>query len=113
MKTKLHVMYVALLCIFNSYANSDKYRLVIVDNPSTKITIAWNQISGNTPTVYYDTIDHGTNISLYNFSKTEDRAISYRGMDNRFARLAGLLPNTNYYFVIADDHPTMIALSHL
>jgi hypothetical protein len=103
MKTKLHVMYVALLCIFNSYANSDKYRLVIVDNPSTKITIAWNQISGNTPTVYYDTIDHGTNISLYNFSKTEDRAISYRGMDNRFARLAGLLPNTNYYFVIADD----------
>ncbi|MFT4804518.1 MAG: hypothetical protein ACJAZK_001456 [Psychroserpens sp.] len=103
MTTKLQFTIIALLCVFISFANNDKYRLIIVDDPATKITIGWNQISGNNPIVYYDSVDHGTDISLYTFSKIEDRSINYRNMDNRFARLTGLQPNTNYYFVIADD----------
>lgn len=103
MTTKLQLTIIALLCVFITFANNDKYRLIIVDDPATKITIGWNQISGNNPTVYYDTVDHGNDTSLYTFSKIEDRSINYRDMDNRFARLTGLQPNTNYYFVIADD----------
>jgi hypothetical protein len=89
-----------------TYANNDKYRLILVDDPSSTITIGWNQISGASPTVHYDTADHDTNYLLYAFSKTEDRAVSHKGMDNRFVRLTGLTPNTNYYFVINDSEGT-------
>ena len=89
-----------------AYANNDKYRLIMVNDPATTITIAWNQISGTSPTVYYDIVDHGTNHTLYAFSKTEDRAVVSKGMDNRFVRLTGLTPNTNYYFVINDSQGT-------
>jgi hypothetical protein len=106
MKSKLILTYVLILSAICVSANNDKYRLILVDDPATTITIGWNQISGTSPTLYYDTIDHGTNHSLYSFSKTEDRAISFKGMDNRYVRLTGLTPNTNYYFVINDSQGT-------
>ena len=58
------------------------------------MTVAWNQVSGNTPLVYYDVVDHGTNLNAYTFSKAVDRSTAYRGMSNQFARLSGLQPNT-------------------
>lgn len=79
---------------------------MIMDDPSTTITIGWNQISGTAPILYYDTVDHGTNHLLYTNSQTVDRAVSHKSMDNRFVRLTGLLPNTNYYFVINDSNST-------
>lgn len=87
-------------------ANTDKYRLVLRGNPSTTMTIAWNQISGSNPVVYYGTTDFGTNYSAYPMSKTVDRSVSYAGMSNQFARLTGLQPNTAYYFVIRDSQGT-------
>jgi hypothetical protein len=103
MKTKLLLFFAFCLMTFSVVANNDKYRLILVDDPATTITVAWNQISGLNSTLYYDTIDHGTNTSAYAFSQTEDRAIVYRGMDNRFVRLTNLSPNTNYYFVVSDS----------
>jgi hypothetical protein len=67
------------------------------------MTIAWNQISGNNPQVHYGMTDHRTNYTLYNNVNGVDRSISFRGMDNRFSRITGLLPNTSYYFVIRDS----------
>lgn len=106
MKTKLLLTYLFILIVCFTYGNNDKYRLILVDDPSSTITIGWNQISGTSPIVHYDTVDHGTNHALYTFSKTEDRAVSHKGMDNRFVRLTGLTPNTNYYFVINDSQGT-------
>jgi hypothetical protein len=95
-----------LLSTSQLFSANDKYRLVIKNDPSTKITIGWNQISGTNPIVYYDTTDHGTDYSLYAFSKTVDRGVSYRGMENRFARLTDLIPDKSYYFVIHDSENT-------
>ena len=78
-------------------ANTDKYRLTLRDDPATSIVIGWNQVSGSDAVVYYGTTDFGTDWSSYPNSKTVDRAVSYKGMNNRFARLTGLQPNTNYY----------------
>ncbi|WP_418639516.1 fibronectin type III domain-containing protein [Winogradskyella sp.] len=107
MKYKAHLTYLLLLLSISlGFANNDKYRIMIMDDPSTTITIGWNQISGTSPVVYYDTMDHGTDHTLYAYTKTVDRTVSFKGMDNRFARLTGLTPNTNYYFVINDSDGT-------
>ena len=106
MKTKL-LTFLFTLLFYIAFSDTDKYRIIVTDDPSTKITIAWNQgVLGSNPIVYYDTVDHGTNHNLYTFTKTEDRVVSYKGMDNRFVRLTGLSPNTNYYFIIKDSQST-------
>ncbi|TDQ28551.1 Ig-like domain-containing protein [Tenacibaculum caenipelagi] len=91
------------LVILSTYGSNDKYRLIITDNPATTIMIGWNQISGSTPVVYYGTTDNGANWSNYPNSKSVNRSVSYKGMNNNFAQLTGLTPNTNYYFVIKDS----------
>jgi hypothetical protein len=88
------------------FSSNDKYRIVLTDDPASAITIAWNQISGSNPIVYYDTIDHGTDYNLYAFSKTVDRSVQYRGMDNQFVNLSGLVADKAYYFVIHDSEGT-------
>ncbi|WP_299211516.1 fibronectin type III domain-containing protein [uncultured Aquimarina sp.] len=87
-------------------ASNDKYRLTLRGNPATSIVIGWNQISGSNPTVYYGTTDYGTNYSSYPNSKSTDRTVSYKSMNNTFARLTGLQPNTAYYFVVRDSQGT-------
>ncbi|AXT50623.1 T9SS C-terminal target domain-containing protein [Aquimarina sp. BL5] len=87
-------------------ASNDKYRLTLRGNPATSIVIAWNQISGSNPTVYYGTTDYGTNYNSYPNAKSPDRTVSYKSMNNNFARLTGLQPNTAYYFVIRDSQGT-------
>lgn len=88
------------------YATTGRYRLTFRTDPSNSIVIGWDQQSGSNPVVYYGTTDHGTNWSAYPLSKTPDRSVSYKGMDNTFARLTNLQPNTNYYFVIRDSDGT-------
>ena len=106
MKSNLFITYLLLLSVFIGYADTDRYRIMISDDPSTTITIGWEQVNGTTPIVFFDTVDHGTNHLLYTNSKTVDRSISHKDMDNQFVRLTGLLPNTNYYFIIKDSNST-------
>ncbi|GAA4274876.1 fibronectin type III domain-containing protein [Aquimarina gracilis] len=102
---KILLLLISLLTI-NSYASNGKYRLTLRDDPATSIVIGWDQTSGTTPVVHYGTTDFGTNYSDYPNSKSPDRTIYYKGMDNNFARLTGLTPNTAYYFVIRDSQGT-------
>ncbi|MBT8377474.1 MAG: metallophosphoesterase family protein, partial [Bacteroidia bacterium] len=107
MKNRLIGSIILCLCMLSGFADTDKYRIILTDDPATTITIAWNQGAlGINPVVYYDVTDHGTDHTLYAFSKTQDRAVVYKGMDNRFVRLSGLTPNTNYYFIIKDSQST-------
>ena len=87
-------------------ATTDKYRLMYNNNPSTEITIAWNQITGIDQTVYYGTSDHGTNWSSYPNSKIPDHSVNYLNMSNQFVKLTDLTPETKYYFVIKDSEGT-------
>ncbi|MTE25696.1 fibronectin type III domain-containing protein [Winogradskyella ouciana] len=106
MKTKLLLTKLLFLIMCCAYASNGRYRLILVDDPATTITIGWDQDTGTNPVVHYDTVDHGVDHTLYTFSQTVDRAIVYKDMDNRFVRLSGLTPNTNYYFVINDSEGT-------
>ncbi len=102
---RILVIVISLLSI-NLYSSNGKYRLTLRDNPATSIVIGWDQTSGSNPRVYYGTTDFGTNYNNYPNSKTPDRTVSYKGMNNNFARLTGLTPNTAYYFVIRDSQGT-------
>jgi hypothetical protein len=108
MKTKLLLSYLFILGVFCTYANTGKYRLILVDDPATTMTVGWDQLLGSvtSATVHYGTVDHGINYLSYAFSKTVDRTIGHRGMNNHFARLTGLTANTNYYFVLHDNEGT-------
>ena len=99
---KLYFLFVILIGLHAS-ASNDKYRLTLRDNPATSVVIGWNQISGSNPVLYYGTVDHGTNFTNYRYSTAPTRIVSYRGMNNHFARLSRLTPNTAYYFVIKDS----------
>ncbi len=85
------------------FGKNDKYRLIWNDDPSTTMTIGWNQKSGKNATVYYDTRDHQRNTSAYAYSHKIDRVEIFRGMKTFFSRLKNLKPNTAYYFVIKDS----------
>jgi len=101
--TKLFHFLVFFVWSISLFANNSRYRLILTDNPATTIMIGWDQISGVNPIVYFDTEDHGTDWSAYTFSKEVDRQIEYKGMDNHFAKLKDLLPETNYFFIIKDS----------
>ncbi|WP_281987546.1 InlB B-repeat-containing protein [Aquimarina aggregata] len=103
---KLFFLFAILIGLQAVQASNGKYRLTLRENPSTSIVIGWDQTSGNSPVVHYGTTDFGTNYSSYPNTKTPDRAVSYKGMNNNFARLTGLTPNTAYYFVIRDSQGT-------
>lgn len=87
-----------------AFAKTDKYRCIWRDNPSTTMTIAWNQISGSNAILHYDTYDSGTDIGQYLYQKKPSKVIEAKGLNNHFVRLTNLQPNTKYYFIIKDSN---------
>jgi len=85
-------------------AASDKYRLVWNDDPSTTITIIWDQLKGESPIVYYGKDDFGRNYAEYPFSQTPTRKLlNYYEMNTYYAEIKSLEPDQNYYFLIKDE----------
>ena len=86
-------------------SNTEHYRLIWDNDPSSTATVAWKQISGANGTVYYGTEDFGRAYTNYPSQKTVDSTGAYRGgeINTCFARLSGLQPDTAYYFVVKDD----------
>ena len=83
---------------------TDKYRLIWNNDPATMITIAWDQLRGSDPVVYYGPEDLGNEWEDYPHSQKPTRTtIGYRGMNTHFATLSGLKPDQAYYFVIKDS----------
>lgn len=75
-------------------------RITYNDDPSTTAVIGWDQVSGTNGS---GVVHYGTSPGVYTHTKTVDRTITYRSMNNNFARLTGLTPKTNYYFKIVDS----------
>lgn len=73
------------------------------EDPSTTMVLAWDQVSGNHPIVYYDIVDGGQSVANYRYIHRPNRSVVFKGMNNHFARLRNLQPNTVYYFVIFDN----------
>lgn len=70
---------------------TDKYRLIWNNDPTTTMTIAWNQ--------YQDegVVEYGL-VSTSENRERPSRVVEYKGMKNCFVRLNGLHPNNRYYF---------------
>jgi len=102
------ILTIAMLCLMIHHSDSAVRRLRATyrTNPSTSISLGWDQYSGNSPVLYYGTTDHGTNSTLYPSHSSPVLTTSDGGMNNTFVRLTGLTPNTIYYFVIADSEGT-------
>ena len=100
-----HIFSLLLFLFFQNqlWSMTDRYRCMWREDPSTTMTIGWEQVSGNDPVVYYDEYDGGMEPLNYGFSKTVDRKVWSKGMSNHFARLTNLRPNTVYYFIIKDS----------
>jgi len=94
---------VVLFFVVETYAKTGRYRCIIRDEPSTTLTIGWDQITGDNPLVYYGITDYGENYAKYSNHAYPKRTVHAKGMHNHFARLSKLRPNTVYYFVIKDS----------
>jgi hypothetical protein len=87
------------------FAASDKYRLVWTSDPSTTITIAWDQAdSVSNPVVYFGETDNGREYWKYSGQQSAQRILKKYEMNTHFAGLSNLKGNTAYYFVIKDDY---------
>ena len=103
MKQLIFTLSIAILAISTTLGLTDKYRLIITDDPATTMTVGWNQISGHSVAVFYDEVDHGQEFMAYENFQLPDRNVTFKSMNNYFVRLKNLKPNTAYYFVIADN----------
>jgi PKD repeat protein len=93
----------SLLAANTILASTGRYRMLFNEDPSTQITLAWEQISGTDPVVHFGTEDFGTDASQYPLNQSPYRSTQYMGMSNQFAVLDNLTPNTAYFFVIEDS----------
>ncbi len=94
----------SLIVLINSInAASRRFRATYRSDPSTTISIGWDQYSGSSPVFYYGTVDHGINWNLYPNQAVPVISNTEAGMNNTFVRLSGLVPDTEYYFVVKDN----------
>lgn len=117
MKRRLFILiWIILTLIFNFCAikpeispdettsSTARYRLVWNDDPTTTITVAWDQIRGENPVVYYGEKKIDKKWKKYSHSQKPARTtLGYRGMNTHFARLTDLKPDQVYYFIIKDS----------
>ncbi len=94
---KIAFILLSVLFVHQAFAQPKWIRATYRDDPSTTISLGW---SGSSGTLYYDTVDQGTNYAAYTMSKTVDRTTSHKGNSHYFVRLTNLQPGTVYYFAI-------------
>lgn len=103
LKFKLIHTTLLLFVAIQLVAKSERFRVVWQSDPSTTATIAWDQVSGQSPVLHLDINDFGSDAESYAVKRQADQVIQFRGMNNHFVRLTGLIPNTSYYFLIKDS----------
>lgn len=102
-KKQSYLFFMLLVAPCFLFSKNNKYRAIWNDDPATTMTIGWSQYSGTGAVVYYDIKNHGKKTKSYSYSKKVDRKEFFRDMNNEFARLKNLKPNTKYYFTIKDS----------
>lgn len=99
MKNRFTLLFLCLGITYSLFSATSQYTLSLRDDPSSSVVVGW---SGDNGSVYFGTIDQGTNYALYPNQQASDRTATAHGITRRFVRLTGLQPNTTYYFVIRD-----------
>jgi len=81
-------------------ASSDKYRLVWNTDPTTSVTLAWDQLQISDAEVYFGTKDRGRKYWKYKQKVAPSAGNNKYEMNTQFALLENLHAGTNYYFVV-------------
>lgn len=93
-----------VLSVTEVAAETRRYRLSWREDPATSMVVGWESVSGSGATVYYGTDSSlGTDWTAYPNSRSYDVSRSSMGMLHQHARLSGLQPDTDYYFVVRDS----------
>ena len=96
----LLTLFIALCFAWALKAHTGRYRCTWRTDPATTMVIGWDQVSGDSPVLFYDVVDFGTQVAAYRNKQQPDRIIVSKGMNNHYVRLSGLRPSTVYYFKI-------------
>lgn len=80
------------------------FRLIWLDDPTSKATLGWSQPSNDSVTLYYGTEDHGRDIKKYKNSQQIHRQQKYDDLYQCFVRLKNLQSDRVYYFCLKDQH---------
>ena len=84
-------------------SNTAKFRLMWIENPTTEATVGWVQKSGKPGVVHYGKVDKQRKHHLYTKTQAVQRTVTIKGGTNCFAKLTGLEPDTEYFYVIKDE----------
>ncbi|MEM1441484.1 MAG: metallophosphoesterase family protein [Verrucomicrobiota bacterium] len=87
-------------------SKTEKYRLVWVNDPTTKAIVGWNQKEGSPGSVHYGEKDHGRDAEAYPMSKNTSEVNQFDNFTNCFVNLDSLKPDSLYFFVIRDEFGT-------
>lgn len=84
-------------------SETEKYRLVWFEDPTTTATFVWNQLEGDPATLYYGLKNEGRNTIKYSNRKKVDRVVEYDGMRNCMVTLENLKPDSWYFMCLGDE----------
>ena len=84
-------------------SQTEKYRLVWFEDPTTKATFVWNQLAGDPATLHYGLTDQERQKGKYSNRAKVNHVVKYDGMTNCFVRLQNLVPNSWYFMCLGDD----------
>ena len=99
----------SVLTSTGAYAYTDLYRLSWTDDPATTMTVGWRQLNANATALRVEyrvkgslaTWNPNTTVVTHNFQNTVHGTLDV--LDNRFVKLTGLSPETDYEFRICDS----------
>ncbi len=87
-----------------AFAEIARLRCMWREDPTTSMVVAWDQIVGTNPVLYYAPHQlRGQRFESYAKARMPDKVLPIKGMNNHFVRLTGLKPNTLYFFKINDN----------
>jgi hypothetical protein len=84
-------------------SQTEKYRLVWFEDPTTTATFVWNQLAGDPATLYYGLKNQNRQKAKYSNQAKVDRVVKFDGMTNCFVRLQNLVPDRWYFMCLGDD----------
>ncbi|MFT5122977.1 MAG: hypothetical protein ACI9TH_000282 [Kiritimatiellia bacterium] len=103
MKSYLILLLAAQLSTVSLFAKTERLRIGWFDDPATKAMICWDQVSGDHPVLYYDTVKRGEQLKAYKYQQKPTAKNDYHQMNNTFSALKNLQPDTAYYCALADS----------
>ena len=102
-KKQFSIFLFTLIAWTSIQAKVDRIRASYFDDPSTTISISWDQVIGENPIFRYDTRPCKGASESYTYHVHPYKTVFFKGMDNQTVRLKNLLPNTKYFFTIEDS----------